>query len=286
MKKLSIQIVLLVGLIMAAQPVPPALDTLYFYYAERQPDRAWELLQRLHSRPLSRSHQLLLSLEIGDYFLDKVNDYSKAESVYQQLLQNYPRHQLTPAIIYRLAFAQELQEKYLDAAKNYELVATRYIKSSYAEDALDAIERCFRKNYQERVAYVNSYPITRIELDERISRNPSAYERFEAKLKLLDTMIDNRLLYEAALKAGVSNDPQIRKSLLDLRNRQMFQVWYDRHVTARAEPKENELRAYYRKNITRFTLPEKVHAFQLAVTSRALAESLRTVLITDTTKWD
>ncbi len=286
MKKLSIQIVLLVGLIMAAQPVPPALDSLYFYYAERQPDRAWELLQRLHSRPLSRSHQLLLSLEIGDYFLDKVNDYSKAESVYQQLLQNYPRHQLTPAIIYRLALAQELQEKYLDAAKNYELVATRYIKSSYAEDALDAIERCFRKNYQERVAYVNSYPITRIELDERISRNPSAYERFEAKLKLLDTMIDNRLLYEAALKAGVSNDPQIRKNLLDLRNRQMFQIWYDRHVTARAEPREKELRTYYRKNIARYTLPEKVHAFQLAVTSRALAESLRTVLITDTTKWD
>lgn len=286
MKKLSIQVVVLVGLIMAAQSVPPTFDTLYFYYAERQPDRAWELLQRLHSRPLSRPHQLLLSLEIGDYFLDKVNDYPRAESIYQQLLQNYPRHQLTPGIIYRLALAQELQEKYLDAAKNYELVATRYIKSSYAEDALDAIERCFRKNYQERVAYVNSYPITRIELDERISRNPSMYQQFEAKLKLLDTMIDNRLLYEAALKAGISNDPQIHKTLFDLRNRQMFQVWYDRYVTTRAEPKEKELRAYYRKNIARFTIPEKVHAFQLAVTSRALAESLRTVLITDTTQWD
>ncbi|MEO0019445.1 MAG: peptidyl-prolyl cis-trans isomerase [candidate division WOR-3 bacterium] len=264
----------------------PALDSVYFYYAEHNYSRAFDLLLALNNQRLNPAQQFALQLELGDYYLDKTKDYPRAESIYQNLLINYPKHPEAPAIIYRLALSQELQENFMEAAKNYEQVATRYLKSPYAQDALDAIERCFKKNYQERVAYVNGYPITRIELDDRISRNPAAYEPYEKKLTLLDTMIDNRLLYEAANAAGLANEPQVAKTLNDIRNRQMFQTWYERYVTDKAEPTEKELRANYKKNIAKYTTPEKVHGFQLVVASKTLADSLRAVLLADTGKWD
>lgn len=273
-------------LALGANPILPALDSVYFYYAEHNYSRAFDLLQVLNNQKLNPAQRFALQLELGDYYLDKAKEYHRAESIYQQIITDYPKHRETSAIIYRLALSQELQEKFMDAAKNYEQVATRYIKSPYAQDALDAIERCFKKNYQERVAYVNGYPITRIELDDRINRNPAAYERYEKKLGLLDTMIDNRLLFEAATATGLKNDPQIAKNLNDIRNRQMFQTWYEQYVTTKSEPSEKELQANYKKNISQHTTPERVHGFQLVVASKTLADSLRTVLLADTGKWD
>lgn len=287
MKKALTLIIAFLGLAIGGGAIDPVLDSVYFYYVEnRLPEALMLIQQNLNNRHLNREQRLTMMLELGDYYLDKVNNYSAAESVYQQILREYPRHRFTAEVLYRLALVQEMQEKYSDAAKNYEQVAISYIKSPYAQDALDAIERCFRKNYQERVAFVNGYPITRIELDDRISRNPASYESFEAKLHLLDTMIDSRLLYEAALSAGLNNDPQIRKTISDIQNRQMFQIWYDRHVTAKSEPREKELRAIYKKNIARYTIPEKVQGYQLAVTSKTLCDSLRALLVADTSKWD
>ncbi len=279
MKRSLIAILLIVSAAVSA--VPAALDSVYLLYAHGSHREAYELLQRLAERA-SGNQKFDVDLEIGDYYLDKVHDYARAESVYAGLIAAFPRHRSLPDVIYRLALAQELQEKFLDAALNYEKVATRYSKSRYGADALDAIERCFRKNYQDRVAYVNGFPITRIELDDRISRNPSAYEQYERKQQLLDTMIDNRLLYEAARAAGMADDPAFVFNIGEVRNRLMLQRWYDREVNARSEPTEKELRAAYRRDRAKYTTPERVHAFRILVDTRETADSLRRLLLTDT----
>lgn len=262
---------------------PAALDSVYLLYAHGSHREAYELLQRIGAK--ARGNQrFAVELEMGDYYLDKTHEYARAETVYTRLLETFPRHPLLPDVLYRLALAQELQEKFLDAARNYEKVATRYSKSRYGTDALDAIERCFRKNYQDRVAYVNGFPITRIELDDRISRNPSAYEQYERKQQLLDTMIENRLLYEAALAAGVAEDPAFVFNIGEVRNRLMLQRWYEREVNSRSEPTDKEVRAAYRRDRAKYTTPERVHAFRILVDTRATADSLRQLLLADTAK--
>ncbi len=286
MKKCYLSILVLVTMCLGAKTTFPTLDSIYFYYAEGAYDKAKILMTNLSTKQLTPEQHFLLTIELGDYYLDKASDYPRAESIYQRLIEQHPKHNQLPDVLYRLALAQELQEKFLDAAKNYELVATKYFKSRYGQEALDAIERCFRKNYQERVAYVNGYPLTRIELDDRISRNPTLYETFDKKMALLDTMIDNRLLYEAAIAWGIEKDPTVVRSITDTRNRLMFQTWYERNVTSKAEPAEKELKANYRKNQSKYTTPEKVRAYQLVVVSKARADSLRALLIADPTKWD
>jgi len=272
----------------SAAPLSAALDSVYQFYAANDQPKAHAILQRLDAGVLTPADRFAVRLEIGDFLLDKKADYAGAESVYTALAADYPKHKQLPDVLYRLALCLEIREDYLEAAKNYELVATKYSKSTYGTDALDAIERCFRKNYQDRVAYVDSYPITRIEIDDRISRNPSAYEKYEKKQQLLDTMIDNRLLYSAALAAGVAKDSTLVFNLAEQRNRAMFQEWYDRTVASKSAPSEKDLKAAYNKDLaTKYTTPEKVHLYQIQVATKDEAAKLRAELLADTTKkWD
>ena len=272
----------------SAAPLSAALDSVYQLYAAKDMDKAYATLQRLDAEAQTPADRFAVRLEIGDFLLDKKGDYAGAKSVYTALATEYPKHKLLPDVLYRLALCLEMQEDYLEAAKNYEIVATKYPKSTYGTDALDAIERCFRKNYQDRVAYVDSYPITRIELDDRISRNPSTYEKYEKKQQLLDTMIEGRLLYSAALAAGIAKDSAFVYNLGEQRNRAMFQDWYERTVTSKSAPTEKELKAAYKKDLaTKYTTPEKVHLYQIQVATKDEAAKLRQELLTDTTmKWD
>lgn len=288
MKKVLAAALVLLAAVAVAQDLTPKLDSVYRYYVTQDYAAAAALLDRLDQTAVRAADRFAVKLEIGDFLLDRRGDYPAAESVYNLLLEAFPKEKRRPDVIYRLALAQELQEEFLDAAKNYEQVATRYMKSTYGEDALDAIERCFRKNYQDRVAYVNGFPLTRIELDERISRNPAAYEPFEKKQQLLDTMIDNRLLYEAAVAAGVFADPELVKALWNTRNRYVFEEWYNREVNEKAEPSEKMLKAQYQRDRSaHYTTPEKVHGFQIVVPEKTTADSLRRALAANPTLvWD
>ena len=281
-------LVLTTTLVSAAPKTEAALDSVYQLYAAKDWSGAQQMLARLEAGATNPNDKFVYALEMGDYLLDKAHDYSGAEAQYSRLLEQYPRNRQVPDVLYRLALSQEMQEKFLDAARNYEKVATRYSKSTYGTDALDAIERCFRKNYQDRVAYVDSFPVTRIEIDDRISRNPSAFEQYEKKVQLLDTMIDNRLLYQAAVKTGLENDSAFKFNVGEARNRAMFQEWYEREVNSKAEPSEKALRAAYKKDLaTKYTTPEKVHAYQILVKTKDEAESLRNLFKSDTSLvWD
>ncbi|MFO7675439.1 MAG: peptidyl-prolyl cis-trans isomerase [bacterium] len=264
-------------LAVAATPLP---DSLFRLYATRDFEAAGQLLDELAGAATRPTDRLAVRLEQGDYLLDKRGEPAAAEAVYQELITEFPKDPVYPDLVYRLALAQELQEKYLEAAQNYEVVATRHMKSRFGSDALDAIERCFRKNYQDRVAYVDGYPLTRIEFDDRVSRYPSNYEQYERKEFLLDTMIDNRLLYRAAIEADLAADPAFASEYWDMRNRYVFEEWYAHRITSRADPTEKEIRAQYaRDRDSRFTTPEKVHGWQLVVERRELADSLRKLLL-------
>jgi parvulin-like peptidyl-prolyl isomerase len=290
MKK-ALSLALLAMLAAAAQAGPKteaALDSVYQLYVARDWDGAHQMLVRLEAGATNPADKFACALELGDYLLDKAHDYAGAEAAYSKLLAKYPKQKQVPDVLYRLALAQEMQEKFLDAARNYEKVATRYSKSTYGTDALDAIERCFRKNYQDRVAYIDSFPMTRIEIDDRISKNPTAYESYDKKVQLLDTMVDNRLLSVAAMEAHVAEDSAFSFNLGEARNRAMFQEWYEREVNSKAEPTDKQLRAAYKKDLaTKYTTPEKVHAYQILVKTKPEAESLRRLLKTDTALvWD
>ncbi|MEO0094078.1 MAG: peptidyl-prolyl cis-trans isomerase [candidate division WOR-3 bacterium] len=225
--------------------------------------------------------------EIGDIYLDKLHDYTNAENTYKAIIRDYPKYKDIAGVIYRLGLTYEKQERFLDAAQAYEQVATKYMKTSYGNDALDAIERCFKKNYQELVAKVDNYPITRLEFDDRVSQAPSRYEKFEDKQKLLDDMIDERLLYLAAMEKNLQNNPDVITRLTEMRNSSLSQEWYNRTVLEKVKVSEGEKKSYYKKNKkTRFTTPERVRAREILVKTKEEAEALRSKIIAESLPFD
>lgn len=250
------------------------LTSLYNnYYLTNQWEKGISYLDSLLTLEKNKERKIILLIEKGDIYFDKLKDYKKAEEIYNEIIQNYKKTKFLPEVYYRLGLIKELQENYLEAAQLYEIVAVNYHKSKYAEDALDAIERCFKKNYIERVAYVDSWPISQIEFDERISRNPQAYEKFEEKLKLLNEMIDERLLYCEAKRRNLF--PLIKDQYEEHRRMLLYQQWYNDEVVNKVKVSKKEKKDYYKKNKGIYVKEEQVKAREILVKDLKTALDLR-----------
>jgi peptidyl-prolyl cis-trans isomerase C len=251
--------------------VPDGLFTLYLNhdYAAAQ-----KLLTDALAAAKDDDARLALGIELGDLYLDKLRDYQDAESIYKALIAQYSNAKNIADVIYRLGVTDEREEEYLDAAQEYEQVAIKYQGSTYAEDALNAIERCFRKNYQDRAAYVDSYPITRLEFDDMVSRSPAQYEKFEDKLKLLNTMIDDRLLYAEALQTKLPASADFTNQMNDFRRDQMLQTWYDRDVVKKVVVDDTMKKNYYQAHRNEYITPEQVRAREIQVKAKEEADSI------------
>jgi peptidyl-prolyl cis-trans isomerase C len=288
-KKTLTTIVLSILLVSVACAQSPSanLSNIRKLYLTFEYTKALETLNRDLATIRDYQTKALYLVEIGDIYLDKLHDHTKAESTYKVIIRDFPKFKDIASVVYRLGITYERQERFLDAAQAYEQVATKYLKTTYSSDALDAIERCFKKNYQDLVAKVDQYPITRIEFDDRVNQAPNRYEKFEDKQKLLDDMIDERLLYVNVLSMNFENDPEVITRLPDMRKNILFQEWYTRNVVNKVKVSESEKKAYYKKNKgAGFTTPERVRAREILVKTKAEAEALRSKILTESLPFD
>ena len=278
--------ILLISLACAQRPAEILTQARRLYITSDY-NQALEMLAFQLTQTRDYQTKALFSIEIGDIYLDKLNNFAKAESTYQAVIRDYPKYRDIASVIYRLGIAFERQERFLDAAQAYERVATKYLKSSYADDGLDAIERCFKKNYQELVAKVDEFPITRLEFDDRVAQAPSRYEKFEDKEKLLDDMINERLFYLEAMKQNIEDNPEIALRLSEMRNNTLFQDWISSEVMEKVKVTEREQKGYYRKNKkTLYTTPEQVRAREILVSTLDEAKSLRARIVAESLPFD
>jgi len=281
MRKIIASIILTIIIIGAGYAVDQSsaeLNNIYIFYNQQNYAAAEQnLINLLYNNP---NQHFTYALELGDFYLDKTNDYPKTESIYQSLVEKYPKQKNIGDIYYRLGVCYEKQEKYLEAAQMYEMVATKYRQSQYAQDGLDAIERCFKKNYQDYVAKVNGYPITRIEFDDRLLQNPGAYEKFEDRQKLLDNMINDRIMYKEALNRGLDQTADFKNRINDIRKNIMFNQWYQKEVINQVKITEKDKKAYFKKNKKEFVIPEQASAREILVRTKQEADSLYTLITT------
>jgi peptidyl-prolyl cis-trans isomerase C len=272
----------LFGLILAAMVCAPVFaagtgpvpDQVYSLYMTHDYAGARKLILDALSAARDADARFALNTELGDLYLDKLRDYPRAESTFRALIEQDSNAKNIADVVYRLGVTDEREEKFLDAAQEYEKVAIKYQGSTYADDALNAIERCFRKNYQDRAAYVDSYPITQLEFDDEVSKSPAQYEKFDEKLKLLNSMIDDRLLYAAALKANLTASPDFTSQMNDFRRDEMLQAWYDREVVKKVVIDDTMKKNYYQAHVNDYITPEQVHAREIQVKTRELADTI------------
>ncbi len=221
-------------------------------------------------------------IELGDLYFDKLSDYDKAEAIYRDIIKEYP--QKDGRVHYRLGLVLEMKEDYLNAAKQYEIVATRYRKSPLDSFALTGVERCFKKNYQDTVATIDGYNITRLELDDRIAKASPFGKRDERSV--LDQMILERLLYTNALKYKVYEMDVYKEAINQHRRTGLLDEVRATDVVARAKPTEKEMRAYYTKNKTNYKLNEEIKGKEIILESDSLAKFVSDSLKKDINSFD
>lgn len=277
--------ILIVSVGQSADPTAAELNKIYTLYGKEDYLTAEQNLLILLTTPDPKL-SYVYTLELGDLYFDKLHDYLKAESVYKSLTEKYPKHTNIADVYYRLGLTYEKEEKFLDAAQMYEMVATKYRKSQYSQDALDAIERCFKKNYQELVAKVDGFPITRIEYDDRFAQSPGSYDTYEKKLQLLNDMINERLMYIDALARGIDKTDDFKNRFAEIRMNNVFQTYYQREVINKVKITESDKKKYYSQHKSEFTTPEQVQAREILVRTKPEADSLYRLITTYDLKFD
>lgn len=221
-------------------------------------------------------------IELGDLYFDKLDEPLKAQQVYQEILDKYKQND--GWVYYRLGLVLEEQEDYLNAAKTYEVIATRFRKSPLDSFALSGVERCFKKNYQDTVAVVDGYRITRIELDEQMVKQSPFVKKDEKAV--LDQMILERLLYVQGLKNNVKAMPEYKDLIKQSRNTIILDEVRAVNVLAKITPTDNELRAYYKRNKNNYKVSKEVRGKEIIVESESLAYFIKDSLQKDIASFD
>ncbi|MGB3341988.1 MAG: peptidyl-prolyl cis-trans isomerase [bacterium] len=209
------------------------------------------------------------TLEKGDLYFAKIGNFNKAVEIYKGAIEDHRKKD--GWLYYRLALAYEMNEGFLDAAKAYEIVATKYRKSPLDSFALSGVERCFEKNYQDYVATVNGYNITRLELDKEMSKRMGFGSRDENAV--LDGMVLGRLIFENARKYQVDTTSIYKETMTDKRKSLLLEEVYANDVIEEAKPSEREMKKFY-KNNKNYLLREEIRGKEIVVESESLATFL------------
>ncbi len=112
---------------------------------------------------------------------------------------------------------------------------------------LSACEKPATATKSETVATVAGDKISKAELDLAVSRLGTLDEAqtAEAKRKFLQALIDQRLVAQAAQKAGIDKDPAVAIAMAQASRQALAEAYVERNFKDVAKPTEDEVAAYY-----------------------------------------
>ncbi len=172
--------------------------------------------------------------------------------------------------------------RYVDAARAFETVATRFPKSPYFEDALDGVEEAFKKNFKEVEAIAGDVPITKVEVDARIEEMPplfrGKYETPEGRKQLLDRMIDEILMTKEAEARKLDLKQGVRQQLKRARAQILQRALYEEEVRNKVQISDSDIEKYYRQHKDEFKVPARADIRRIVVDTRDEAEEILRLL--------
>ena len=137
------------------------------------------------------------------------------------------------------------------------------------------ITGCSKSNDQV-IAEVGSYDITVAEFDELTQNFPtnfnSAQEEFDSKSSLVDSMVVQRLLIQAAYDKGVDKSEEVGQAVAANKDKFLLDVLYKRHIEDKVSISDAELRDFYNK------LEYRYRVSHILVPSKDTADMLVTKL--------
>lgn len=125
------------------------------------------------------------------------------------------------------------------------------------------------------MARVNGSEIRRSDVDRAVESLPDQYRQLPPAMLfngILTQMIDRKLLAQAAEKAKLAGDPEVKQQLADSRDRIMQQAYLRREIEKQLT--DDKLKARYDQTIKNQTGPEEVKARHILVSTEAEAKAV------------
>ncbi len=233
----------------------------------------------LTSREINKQAKFDIYLKIADLEYEKLGRPDSAIKYLEMARKEYSDvYRRMDEVFYRLGLACEKKGDYQKAAEAYQVVAVRFQKSRYIPDALDGVERVFRKNFKDYVAFVGEEPITRLELERELETVPpfsrSEFETPEGKQKLLRNIIQRRLLAKEAENRKLYLKSSYQEEMNRAREQALIRALYN-EIQQNVSVNEKEIKEYYEKNKdSRYKVPAKVTYRAIVVDDSLQADSV------------
>ena len=237
----------------------------------------------LNSKELDKNKKFEVYLNIADIELDKFERPDSAIKYLQAARKDFTdAYRRMDEVFYRLGLAYEKLGDYQNAAEAYQTVAVRFQKSKYLPDALDGVERVFRKNFKEYVAFIGDEPITRLELEKELENIPpfarSQYETEEGKQKLLKNLIQKHLLVKEAENRKMYLSSSYQEEMKRAREQALIRALYQ-NISQNISVDDKEIKEYYEKNKdSKYRIPASVTFRAIIVNSKETADTVYRLL--------
>ena len=125
------------------------------------------------------------------------------------------------------------------------------------------------------VAKINDTEIHKSDLLAAQKQLPQQYQQVPLEAiypQLLDQVVNNKLLIDAAKDAKLDNDPEVKERLAKVQERVVEQVYID-HLLAKATS-DDALKARYQKSIKDAPAQEEIHGRQILLQNEADAKAV------------
>jgi parvulin-like peptidyl-prolyl isomerase len=127
------------------------------------------------------------------------------------------------------------------------------------------------------LATVNGHKITKTDVQEVMNAMGArtTYDSLPAdvKKKVLDQVIEQRLLQEKAIKSGIEKDKEYKEALAKLKKKLALDVWMKKQLD-KIKVSDAEAKKAYEEHKSAFQRPESVHARHILVKTEAEAKAI------------
>jgi peptidyl-prolyl cis-trans isomerase C len=104
-------------------------------------------------------------------------------------------------------------------------------------------------------------------------REPAGYKQ------IIDRMVTEEALYQAARRSGLGKDPAYRAAVAKAAREALMRMYYQNRLSHFPPPADSAIQAYYESHAEEFAVPARVRLRHIQVATRAKAEALRKRLV-------
>ena len=176
------------------------------------------------------------------------------------------------------------------SCKERELKKTWFVSCVFAFLLLDGCKGVNQEAVPEEpsmkpgkvLAVVNGENITEADLEAELAGKPESYRRRaeseNGRKQILERLIGQRLLMQAAKKEGITDSPEINARVRVYREHLVMNALKDKVFSEQTELSEQEIKDYYEKHKFQFHHPERIWARQIVLSDKSKAEEIHSEL--------